>query len=304
MTKNLPASVHSRLLNKARADGRPFNELLQYYAMERFLYRLSLSRFADLFVLKGALLLRVWEAPMGRPTLDVDLLGRTQNDVRSVTEKIREVLRVPVESDGLEFDIGSVEGSEIAEKAEYRWVRVTLRAYLGTARIKAQIDIGFGDPVHPGAKREPFPTLLESPPPVLLCYSRESVVAEKLEAMVRHGEINTRIKDFYDVWLLASSFEFDGPSLKEAIRQTFNVRQSVIELPLIGLSEPFTTVKAGLWRAFINRSKLDHAPETLSEVTKDIRAFVEPVLASIMDREAFESRWAPRGPWTSSLPTT
>lgn len=139
--RNLPASVRQRLLNRARAEGRPFNELLQYYSMERFLYRLSKASLAERFVLKGALLLRVWKAPVGRPTMDIDLLGRTLNDLDALAEQIREVLRVLVEPDGVVFDVDSVEAQRIAEQAEYHGVRVRFQAALGSAPWRSSTDL-------------------------------------------------------------------------------------------------------------------------------------------------------------------
>lgn len=302
--RNLPASVHQRLLNRARAEGRPFNELLQHYAMERFLYRLSQSRFAGRFVLKGALLLRVWEAPVGRPTLDIDLLGRMDNEVDAVAEVMREVIQVPVEPDGVVFDVGSLAAGRIAEQAEYHGTRVRFQGRLGMARVRMQVDVGFGDPVHPAAKEEVFPTLLDAPAPVLWCYSRESVVAEKVEAMVRHGALNTRMKDFYDVWLLARAFAFDGPTLAEAVRRTFASRETVVSLPLVALSDGFSASKGVQWRAFLKRADIEHVPDALKEVVDAIRGFVEPVLASVAEGTEFEARWDPSGPWAPSEPAT
>jgi len=302
--RNLSASVRQRLLNRARAEGRPFNELLQYYAMERFLYRLSRSRFAGRFVLKGALLLRVWEAPVGRPTLDIDLLGRMDNEVDAVAEVMREVLQVPVEPDGVVFDVGSLEAGRIAEQAEYHGTRVKFRGQLDSALVRMQVDIGFGDPVHPAAREEAFPPLLDAPAPVLWCYSRESVVAEKLEAMVRHGAFNSRMKDFYDVWLLARTFAFDGPTLVEAVRRTFASRETAVSLPLVAFGEGFSVSKGVQWRAFHTRAAIEHVPDAFEEVVDSIRGFAEPVLASVQEGSAFDARWDPLGPWVPIDPAT
>ncbi len=300
--RNLPASVRQRLLNRARAEGRPFNELLQHYAMERFLYRLSRSQFAGRFVLKGALLLRVWEAPVGRPTLDIDLLGRMDNEVDAVTAAIREVLQVAVEPDGVVFDFGSLEASRIAEQAEYHGTRVRFLAQIDTARVRMQVDVGFGDPVYPAAREEAFPTLLDAPAPVLWCYSRESVVAEKIEAMVRHGALNTRLKDFYDVWLLARAFAFDGPTLAEAVRRTFASRETAASLPLVAFGEDLSSSKSVQWRAFLKRGDIEQVSVAFDEVVEAIRGFVEPVLASVEEGRAFAARWDPPGPWVPSAP--
>lgn len=179
MTTNLAASVAARLANKARAANRPFQEMLQYYGLERFLYRLSTSRHRDRFVLKGALMLRVWDAPESRPTRDIDFLGYIDNDVATLEEVMREVCRQAAPPDGLDFDPTSVAGGRIKEDAEYQGVRVKLTGFLAKSRIPVQIDVGFGDVIHPVAEEKAFPTLLDLPAPMLRSYPRETVVAEK-----------------------------------------------------------------------------------------------------------------------------
>jgi predicted nucleotidyltransferase component of viral defense system len=201
--KNLIASVRDRLFSQAKRNGRPFNELLQYYAMERFLYRLAKSKCAAQFILKGALMLRVWQSPESRPTMDVDLLGVASNDEDEVTAQIREILSTEVEPDGLHFDAASIKAERITEDADYQGLRIRFRGTLGSARINMQLNIGFGDVVFPEAAFTKYPTILDFPAPQLRCYSRESAIAEKLEAMVKLGELNSRMKDFYDIWMLA-----------------------------------------------------------------------------------------------------
>ena len=202
-SKNNPASIHQRLLNKARDEQRTFNELLQYYAMERFLYRLSQSNHSDKFILKGALMLRVWGSPELRPTKDIDMLGRTSNEENSIIRQIQEILSVEVSPDGLTFNSASIKAERIAEDADYEGQRICFQGSLGSAKVKMQIDIGFSDVIFPAPVESDFPTLLDFPPPRLLCYSRESAIAEKFEAMLKLGELNSRMKDFYDIWLLS-----------------------------------------------------------------------------------------------------
>lgn len=295
--RNVPASVRQRLLNRARNDGRPFNELLQYYAMERYLYRLSRSRHGSRFVLKGALLLRVWDAPLGRPTMDIDLLGMTDNDVDAIERQVLEVLREPVVEDGLVFDAESVEAQRIVEGASDHGVRTRFRAHLAGARVRVQIDIGFGDPVHPAAVEAEFPTLLEFPAPRLLCYSRESAVAEKFEAMARHGELNSRMKDFYDVWLLSRSFAFHGPTLAEAIRRTFASREVDVQGTIAAFSDSFASAKATQWQAFRRRGGVEHAPDAFSTVVRSVATFLEPVATAISSGNEVPATWTPLGPW-------
>lgn len=192
--RDLGASVRQRLLNQSRTQGRPFQELLQYFAMERFLYRLARSPFADRFVLKGALLLTAWRAPLTRPTMDIDLAGRTSNELDHIHSLIGEVCGVDTEPDGIDFNPSSIEVSRIKEDADYEGVRVRFHATLAKARIPMQIDIGFGDVIVPEPAEVEYPTLLEFPPPILIAYPKETVVAEKLEALTALGLLNSRIR--------------------------------------------------------------------------------------------------------------
>jgi hypothetical protein len=177
LTRDLGASVRQRLLNQARTQERPFQELLQYYAMEGFLYRLSKSRHAEQFILKGALLLTAWRAPLSRATMDIDLLGRTSNELQHIRVLFAQLCEVESEPDGIEFDSKSVKVARIKEDADYEGVRVYFRAVLARARITMQIDIGFGDVVNPGVIEIEYPTLLEFSAPVLQAYPKETVVA-------------------------------------------------------------------------------------------------------------------------------
>lgn len=185
--KNTAASVRQRLLDEARATGRPFNELLQYFAMERFLYRLSVSPHCEDFVLKGALMLATWQVSHTRPAKDIDLLGQLANDIDSIAAAVRETCGQQVEPDGLDFITESVQAEPIAEDAEYEGVRVRFLGKLGTARVTMQLDVGFGDVVVPGPVTLDFPTILDHPAPRLRGYTRESLVAEKLHVMVKRG---------------------------------------------------------------------------------------------------------------------
>ena len=215
--KNISASVRQRLLNRSKTDKRPFNELLQYYAMERFLYRLSLSSHAQCFILKGALMLRVWHSPEFRPTMDIDMLGKAQNEKANIIAQILDILAVEVPPDGLTFDLESIKTERITENAVYEGIRIRFRGFLGTVSINMQIDIGFGDIVYPEPEKGELPCMLYFPAPSLLCYSRESAIAEKFEAMIKLGHLNSRMKDFYDIWLLSRQFQFELTNLEERI---------------------------------------------------------------------------------------
>ncbi|HEY5704870.1 MAG TPA: nucleotidyl transferase AbiEii/AbiGii toxin family protein [Terrimicrobiaceae bacterium] len=195
------------------------------------LYRLSQSRYADRFLLKGAMLFRIWTEISHRPTRDLDLLGMGSEEAGEVAAIFREICTVPVEPDELEFLVDSVTAKPIREEAVYGGIRVTIEARLGNVRI--QSDVGFGDAVTPGPQAVEFPALLDFPAPQLRSYPTYTVVAEKLEAMVLLGEANSRMKDFYDLWFLSRTFEFDGPTLVGAIRATFNRRKTPLPRYLI-----------------------------------------------------------------------
>lgn len=237
---NLAASVQARLQNQARATKRPFQELLQYYAMERFLYRLSMTPHRARFVLKGALMLHVWDAPLARATKDLDFLGRLDNSLENLERVVREVCTADVEPDGMVFDPTTVKTESIKEDADYEGVRVRFVGLLGKARVAMQIDVGFGDVVTPGAVDITYPALLDFPAPSLSGYPRETVVAEKFQAMVYLRTLNSRMKDFYDVWLLARQFAFDGAVLQNAIAATFKNRETAIDVAPIAFTPEFT----------------------------------------------------------------
>jgi predicted nucleotidyltransferase component of viral defense system len=281
--KNRAASVHQRLLNVARETGRPFNEVLQYFAMERLLYRLSCSPHVGSLVLKGALLFRVWDVPDSRATRDIDFLAFLDNSPERIASIFREVCALD-DDDGLLFDPDSVAARKIKEDADYEGVRVRFRGLLGKARITMQVDVGFGDKVHPDVVRAKYPVILDLPAPSLRMYPPETVVAEKAEAMVRLGNLNSRMKDFYDIWRLSRQFEFDDAVLSEAIMQTFENRGTDLM--------PFNELEADLlenktlekqWTAFLAKSGVP-GPESFQEVLDQIAAFLGPLFERIAHR--------------------
>jgi predicted nucleotidyltransferase component of viral defense system len=297
--RDVGASVRQRLLNQSRARGRPFQELLQYFAMERFLYRLTQSSFADRLILKGALLLTAWRAPMSRPTIDIDLAGRTSNDLGHIAELVGAVCDVVTEPDGIEFNRASIEVTRIKEDADYEGVRVKFRAVLAKARVPMQIDIGFGDVVVPGPTKIEYPTLLDFPAPVLQAYPRETVIAEKLEAITKLGLLNSRMKDYYDIALLSRMYPFEGENLIGAIVATFRHRETKIESEPIGLTNAFYAdlARAIQWRVFIRRSRFAEQAGDLEQLVVEIREFALPALAAVADEKALKARWRPGGPW-------
>lgn len=301
MTGDLGASVRQRLLNQARAQQRPFQELLQYYAMERFLYRLSRSSHAEKFILKGALLLTAWRAPLSRATMDIDLLGRTSNELEHIRVLFAQLCDVKSEPDGIEFDSKSVKVARIKEDADYEGVRVHFQAVLARARIPMQIDIGFGDVVNPGVVEIEYPALLEFSAPILGAYPKETVVAEKLEALTALAMLNSRMKDFFDLWALSRLFAFDGPILLKAIKATFDHRATAIEARPVGLEDEFANdvTKSMQWTAFLRRSHLSSAPARLHETISTIREFARPPLSAAASGSAFDLNWRAGGPWSA-----
>jgi predicted nucleotidyltransferase component of viral defense system len=283
VVKNMRASVRQRLLNYAKASGRPFAEVLQYYAMERFLYRLSVSPHGEKFLLKGALLLTAWQAPISRPTMDIDLLGRTSNEIDDVVRLMKEVAQFDVPNDGIVFDPASFSGAAIREDADYSGVRTVFTGRLDTARVHMQIDIGFGDVVTPGPEKLSYPTILDFPAPVLFGYSRETVMAEKLQALTQLRMLNSRMKDYFDLWLLSRHPELNKATLRIAIQRTFKNRNMEIEEGPIGLSLEFGNdpSKQAQWRAFLKRSALTKVPVNLAEVVEELGAFFEPILSTL-----------------------
>ncbi|MFC2172288.1 nucleotidyl transferase AbiEii/AbiGii toxin family protein [Acidobacteriota bacterium] len=298
---NKAASVRQLLLNQARDTGRPFNELLQYFAMERFLYRLSKSPHAGKFALKGALMLTVWKAPISRPTMDIDVLGRTDNSIDNIVSIIEDLCLQSVEPDGLMFDPASVQGQRIIEDADYHGIRIRFRGNLDTARITLQFDVGFGDAVVPGVRQARFPTLLDFPKPVIQAYSKESTISEKLEAMVKLGALNSRMKDFFDIWLLSRLYDFKGQILAKAIVTTFETRKTEIPEKLAALTKTFSNDEAKIvqWRAFLRRSRLDDVPGHLSDIITAIHEFLEPVIDAASAHVPFRGEWKAPGPWSS-----
>ena len=298
MTRKVPtdlaASVRERLRQLAGGRGQELQLVLTRYGVERLLYRLSRTPAAERFILKGAVLFYIWEGEIPRPTRDVDFLGYGDASPKAVAAVFREVCGVLVEPDGLSFMVSSVRAAEIRDRQEYGGVRVKLTAMLGKARVPLQIDVGFGDAVTPRAEEATFPPLLDFPAPRVHAYPTASVVAEKFQAMVALGIANTRMKDFYDLFRLSETQEFDGETLATAIRATFDRRGTVLpsDVPL-AFAAAFATDadKQAQWRAFLRRSRLDNTPQTLAAVTERLAAFLLPPAGAAARRESFRQRW-------------
>lgn len=299
-TINVPASIRDRLLYKARATKRPFLELLQYYSIERFLYRLSISSYSHKFFLKGALMFKAWQTVDHRPTMDIDLLGKTTNSVENLETICREICQqaTPLD-DGIRFFSDAVKGKLIQSEAEYEGVRIEFKGELNKAIINMQIDVGFGDIITPSPQLLSYPTILDLPAPQLHGYTIESVIAEKLEAMVKRGLSNSRMKDFFDIWMLSKQFSFDSETLAAAIHATFTQRGTQIQSSPECFSKEFSghLQKNAQWSSFIHKNQLGLAPGAFVEVVDHIRQFLDPILQEIDRGKPSILKWNPSQKW-------
>lgn len=296
---NIPASIRQRLLDKARKNQRLYNELVQYYAIERFLFRLSQSKYVSSFVLKGALLFTAWKMLDYRSTMDIDLLGKISNDMAYIEKIIREICSIDVAEDGVVFDPDSIATEGIAEGAEYQGVRVILSGKLDTIRIRIQIDIGFSDVIAPKPLKLDYPCILDMPCPQLNCYSRESLIAEKYQAMVQLETINSRMKDFYDIWFLSHTQDFDGLALSETIDATFKNRKTNIQPRPVAFSETFKCddLKQRQWKAFLMKNRIGDVPEDFAEAVAMISEFLSPLTEALFENRKFKRTWIHEKGW-------
>jgi predicted nucleotidyltransferase component of viral defense system len=230
--------------------------------------------------------------------MDIDMLGRSSNEEAGIVAQMRDILVADVEEDGLAFDIESVQAERITEDAEYKGIRIRFLGALGSARVNMQIDIGFGDVVYPEPEILELPTVLNYPAPRLLCYSRESSIAEKLEAMVKLGVLNSRMKDFYDIWLLSREFDFDGTRLAEAISRTFERRGTALPAAVEAFTEFFIDAKQTQWAAFRKRMQQGHVPASFKEVVSAVDGFLSPIVTAISSGRPGPKIWSPSGRWT------
>lgn len=302
MSPDIAASVRSRLLTESKAKGEEFELFLVRYACERFLYRLGRSSVRDRCVLKGAALLAIWLGDPYRATRDIDLLASGPADAASIRSLIEIVCAVPCPEDGMTFDLTALDVSPIRPDEEYQGQRALFWASLGSARIRMQVDFGFGDAVTPPAHDEDYPTLLEGvPSPRLKVYPQVASIAEKFEAMVRFGERNSRMKDFHDVWALATRFPFLGADLQAAVRVCFERRGTAwTDDTPAPLTVAFYAAPelAGRWSTYAGRGAFSAPiPTNFNEVGRLLRMFLVPVRDSIIARSAFDLDWAPGGPW-------
>lgn len=299
---NLSASVAARLLNRARQTGDDYQTLLTSFCFERFLYRLGVSSARARFVLKGAMLLRMWSDQPYRATRDLDLLRKGDGSFTAIRMDVETICATPVEPDTVVFNPAALRIEAIRAEDEYAGARVDLPARCGTARLTLQIDMGLGDSVWPPPQPCEYPALLDFPSPTILAYPPEAVIAEKLETIVMLGDRNSRIKDFFDLHHLASRFEFDRATLTEALRQTFTRRRTPVpvEEP-IGLTRAYweNASRAPQVRAFARRAGLTVGPDPGTEILSVLRPFLLPILDDLHRAVPTQGTWAPGGPWRS-----
>lgn len=299
--RNIAASVRARLLNRAREMGQDFNIVLTRYAIERLLYRISVSNHADQFLLKGALLFDLWFDIPHRPTRDADFLGFGSAELAHIENVFREICAIET-PDGVTFQSNSVRAAEIRKDANYAGVRVLLLGVIDGARCQIQVDIGFGDAVTPGPEDVVYPVMLAGfAAPKLRVYPHYTVVAEKFEALSTLGIANSRMKDYFDLWILVMHADFAGDTLRQAIRATCDRRKTALsgKIPF-GLTEAFAQdrQKQTQWQAFLGKNRLE-APR-LHDVIKGLATFMLPVIEAASVDVAFPARWQAGGPWLSA----
>jgi predicted nucleotidyltransferase component of viral defense system len=304
MKKNnqgLPVSIQARLLNHARKQALDYNRVLERYALERFLYRLSQSPYSERFVLKGAMMMGVWLGEDIRPTRDADLLGFGELSNNSLLNIFGEVCELPIDPDGMVFAADTLTIEDIREDDPYGGRRITLFSHLGNARLPIQVDIGIGDTVIPEPEWLDYPSLLDMPPARLRVYHAETCIAEKFHAMNILGMANSRMKDFFDIAMLAEREAFDGAILAAAVRATFERRNTPLptEIP-VSMTRAFAkdADKQRQWKAFLTRNNLINAA-SLEIVVKTIHAFLWPVVTALIETGSFSGNWKPIGHWVS-----
>ena len=299
-TSNIPASVHHRLLTLAKAREEDLSLVMKRFGIERFLYRMSKSPYSDQYVLKGAMLFPLWKMRVYRPTRDLDLLGFGEGSEKILKERFRKICAIEVEEDGLFFDQRSISIEDIREDQEYPGQRVQLITKLGKAPINLQIDVGFGDVVTPEAEMTGYPTLLDFPAPRIRAYPKETVVAEKMQATVALEMLNSRMKDFYDIWAMSQEFDFAGETLVQAIELTFQRRRTAIPaISPVALTAEFAhdPQKIRLWKTFLERNRLNVGGREFGKIIEEISSFLMPPLLALADRRPFIKTWAAGGPW-------
>lgn len=285
-------SVKSRLKYLAQKGGRNVQDLFILYVLERTLYRLSVSQYADHFTLKGGILMYgLFHEDYSRATTDIDLLGgNISNDAEQIRDIFRDIFLIP-QDDAIDFAMDTLSVKNITEFKKYHGVNISIMAYLDRTRIPVNIDIGYGDVIIPGKQRMEYPVILENKTPVLYCYSVESIIAEKFEAIVSLGKVNSRYKDFYDICKLTEHFDFDGNTLKEALTETFAHRGTTMDH--IAAFEPDFAddiYRKSRWKGFL-KTKHVQTDITLEDTISRIRCLLGPLIQAIGSDQPFDYVW-------------
>ena len=292
MSENVVASVRAKLKNVADKEQKPFDFVLMLYYIERLLYRLSISRYSDQFVLKGGLLLYTIMNEQARATKDIDFLARQiASNLDEIKNIFAEIATISVD-DAVTYDTESITSERIKEDADYDGVRIKLTAHLGNARKVLQLDIGFGDVIVPKPQVMEYPTLLDMDKPIIQAYSKESVISEKFEAMLYLAEANSRMKDFYDIYSLCISYDFDGRVLHEAITQTLQHRGTPLSKNPVVFSYEFAQNKDKRiqWNAFRRRTGVADGIE-FDEILQVIWTFLKPIFEAVVEEQEFFWQW-------------
>lgn len=276
--KNLGESIRQRLKNLSEDRERPFDEILRYYAMERFLYRLSISSYSEKFFLKGGLMLKVWNSRDHRATMDIDLLARTSNQIENLQNIITEVASIQDDGDAISFDTQKLILRQTQTGGDYQGVSASFFAQLYTTRMPVLIDIGFNDVIVPKPQRIHYPTLLEMATPVLMGYTLETVIAEKFESIVKLALVNTRMKDFYDLWTIFRMEGLDVSKIKLAIQEVFANRGSELKYPAAFTPTFYDAPETLLrWKNFLSAMGKDHIE--FKEIIEEISVQIKPLIA-------------------------
>jgi hypothetical protein len=298
--RNIVASVLARLRNVAAGSELSFNDILQAYVIERFLARLARSPQADTVLLKGALMLRVWGVPRARPTMDIDFLRRGIADQAVLVQFVEQCAAIEDPSDGVIFEPSTISVDSIRDTTEYVGTRIRIQARLANVRQTVQIDFGVGDAVHPQPQIVEYPVLLTNSPIRLHAYPVEATIAEKFHAMVDLDLQNSRMKDFYDIWILSRTLAFSGHALSQAIRYTFQRRQtSVPTAAPVALTAAFydDPIHLRQWSAFVRRIGEAALADDFTRVAGDLVEFLMPVAEAVATSVDHPVRWKPPGPW-------
>jgi predicted nucleotidyltransferase component of viral defense system len=300
---NVPRSIHDRLLRTAKQEGRTFQELFYYYAIERFLFRLANSPYSNKFVLKGGLMFFGWGISLRRSTRDIDVQGYVMNTIEELEIIVKEICSQDVEDDGMRFDTNTVRGEPIITEANYQGARIFFRGYLDNALIQLHLDISFGNPIVPSEILVYYPSVLGLPAFPINGYSIETTIAEKLQAMVSLGRINDRLKDFFDLWLLSQEVNISGRTLVKAIEATFRTRNT--DIPLSSpdfLSSDFADKKNQEWERFLKRCMFDLTVyPSFSAVLSILKDFLLPVMHAALNNAPFDCIWIAGESWSPIL---